>query len=242
MKKIDISKEFLLEYYVKQEKSTHQIARELGINHTTILRLLKKYDIPARSTSRLGRRDVIPRVTKIQVHQGESFANGNLTAISKVEGKEEWNCLCFCSTEFIAKSGDLKKNRIKSCGCLRSANFEGYEGISGNLFGRYKRGAAVRNIPFKITPKDMWERFLKQNNKCAISGVIIVLPTDYHRLNYTASLDRIDSTKGYTLDNIQWVHKIINFMKGNLPELQFISWCRAVVNNYPNEVLFKGNS
>ena len=45
----------------------------------------------------------------------------------------------------------------------------------------------------------------------------------------TASLDRIDSNKGYVTDNIQWVHKDINYMKSDLDEQQFIHYCRLVV-------------
>ena len=37
----------------------------------------------------------------------------------------------------------------------------------------------------------------------------------------TASLDRIDSKKGYTIDNIQWVHKDVNKMKMDLQEEDF---------------------
>ena len=54
------------------------------------------------------------------------------------------------------------------------------------------------------------------NGKCAISGV------DFDLLNYSnnrcnpfaPSPDRIDNSKGYTLDNVQWVCHIINKMKG----------------------------
>jgi len=44
----------------------------------------------------------------------------------------------------------------------------------------------------------------------------------------TASLDRIDSSKGYVRGNIQWVHIAINFMKHSLPEEEFIRWCCLV--------------
>ena len=51
MKKIyDISKEYLEEHYVRQQKSSNQICKELNIkSKTVILRLLKKYNIPPNS-------------------------------------------------------------------------------------------------------------------------------------------------------------------------------------------------
>ena len=35
-------------------------------------------------------------------------------------------------------------------------------------------------------------------------------------------------SKGYHLNNIQWVHKDINFMKGNLNNEYFIELCKKV--------------
>ena len=44
----------------------------------------------------------------------------------------------------------------------------------------------------------------------------------------TASVDRIDSTKGYLKGNVQWVHKSINQMKSNRTDEEFIALCKAV--------------
>ena len=44
----------------------------------------------------------------------------------------------------------------------------------------------------------------------------------------TASLDRIDSTKGYIDGNIQWVHKRINTMKMDMSQKDFIDFCKQV--------------
>lgn len=35
--------------------------------------------------------------------------------------------------------------------------------------------------------------------------------------------------QGYTLDNVQWVHKTINFMKHDLSQDVFIQWCERVL-------------
>jgi hypothetical protein len=44
----------------------------------------------------------------------------------------------------------------------------------------------------------------------------------------TASLDRIDSSKGYIEGNLQWLHKRINIMKGNMSEKEFLDFCESV--------------
>ena len=54
----------------------------------------------------------------------------------------------------------------------------------------------------------------------------------YHET--TASLDRIDSSKGYIKGNIQWVLKDINLMKGSTDEDYFKFLCGLVKNKNKN--------
>jgi len=46
----------------------------------------------------------------------------------------------------------------------------------------------------------------------------------------TASLDRIDSSKGYIEGNVQWVHKMVNMSKQQYTQEEFINMCIAVAN------------
>lgn len=46
---------------------------------------------------------------------------------------------------------------------------------------------------------------------------------------YRASLDRIDSSKGYTKDNVQLVAFIVNYMKNALSESEFLTICNGIV-------------
>jgi len=73
---------------------------------------------------------------------------------------------------------------------------------------------------------------LKQDKKCALSGVDIGFSKktiDKHET--TASLDRIDSSKGYIIENIQWIHKEVNRMKMDMDETRFIRWCDMIAKN-----------
>ena len=78
-----------------------------------------------------------------------------------------------------------------------------------------------------ITIQEAWDLFLEQDRKCALTGLDIVFgPRD--KGGNTASLDRIDSTKGYIKGNVQWVHKDINRMKFDLNQERFIELCKKV--------------
>lgn len=100
------------------------------------------------------------------------------------------------------------------------------------IWGILIRGAKERNIPFLITREEALALFVQQDRKCALTGLKLKLNRDSNEpySATTASLDRIDSSKGYTIDNVQWVHKVINIMKNDHSQSEFVDWCRKVVN------------
>jgi hypothetical protein len=73
--------------------------------------------------------------------------------------------------------------------------------------------AKKRHILFNVGQQEIIDLFIRQNGKCAITGQNIILPImtkDYRQRIHTASLDRIDNHHGYVIENLQWVHKIVN--------------------------------
>jgi hypothetical protein len=217
----ELTKDILIREYLENERSTRSIGKEFGTSHQSVLAALKKWDIPVRTCSRKGKPNECPPKYKLKISIGDRF--GKLTVVQKLdEVIAKWNCVCDCGSSIIVLQRDLSKNRVKSCGCLKGKIRSGHEGMSGKVVSRYANGAKRRGIEFNITAKDMWELFVSQQSKCAISGVAINLE------DKTASLDRIDSGKGYIAGNIQWVHKAINFMKLTMSNGEFIEWCLTV--------------
>lgn len=110
--------------------------------------------------------------------------------------------------------------------------------ISGTVWGRIVRHAirGSKVLSVDITIEDAWNQFLKQDSKCALTGQPLCFSSTSSTLSQTtASLDRIDSKKGYSKDNIQWVHKDINRMKWDFPEDHFIDLCKLVVKTKLNK-------
>ena len=64
---------------------------------------------------------------------------------------------------------------------------------------------------------------------CHYTGVPL---TCNHNSQYTVSLDRLDSSKEYTKDNVVFCCAFINLMKNTLPYDQFIQTCEKIVNHY----------
>lgn len=155
--------------------------------------------------------------------------HGEVKALERFQRGKLWffRCLCRCGKEFEARVTHIGSLKTTSCGCVRNANsrrnlWKGYADISGCYWGDIRR----RNEKWgtdSITIEDAWELFLLQDRRCALSGVALCFQPEQ-----TASLDRIDSLKGYVQGNVQWVHKMVNKIKNNLPQDEFILWCKLV--------------
>jgi hypothetical protein len=97
---------------------------------------------------------------------------------------------------------------------------------------KLKKEQKNRGYSICVDIKYVWNLYLQQNKKCALSG----LPIEFAIANKkssetTASLDRINSTKGYVEGNIQWVHKNINIMKNVYEQNYFIFLCKLIAEN-----------
>lgn len=151
-----------------------------------------------------------------------------------------WECVCDCGVEKIIYQTHLVQGNISSCGCIKrnssSKCWKGYGEISGNVWGEIQRKRTKRKKrEFNITIKQAWELFLEQNKKCKLSNLTLFFG-ETNEIKRSASLDRIDSNKDYTIDNIQWVHKKINIMKNRLDQNYFIHMCKSVVNPMPKQI------
>lgn len=103
-----------------------------------------------------------------------------------------------------------------------------FEGIRLSWFGKARISAEYRNLSWDLSVEAVWELYLAQEKVCALSG----LPIGWAKVGavHTASLDRIDSTGGYTLDNVQLLHKDVNMMKQQYSNERFVEICRAVAD------------
>ena len=79
----------------------------------------------------------------------------------------------------------------------------------------------------------MLDLFLSQNNRCALSNRPLVFNFQRNRgLEHTASLDRIDSSKGYIPGNIQFISAICNYAKNDLSHEEMIVFCKLLADNW----------
>lgn len=172
--------------------------------------------------------------------EGRRF--GKLVVVRRLEssrgGSVLWECSCDCGNTYQASTRHLnrKGNNVRSCGCNQfksgedHAQWTGHGRISGHWWSSHVKHSANcksrKKCVLTITLEYADNLLIEQGGKCYFTGETLVLNNDC-RLN-TASLDRIDNTKGYEEGNVRWVHKVVNMMKRTYSDDYFLEWCKKV--------------
>jgi hypothetical protein len=147
-----------------------------------------------------------------------------LDGYKNVKNKSKF--LCRCGKEFISTIQHIVSGHTSSCGCESGFNRrKGTNLVSGTYYTTLKNSASLRLLDFNISIEYITFLLQKQNFKCALSGLEIECG---YKNSHSASLDRIDNTKGYTEDNVQWLHKDVNFLKNRMKQEKFIFYCKEI--------------
>jgi hypothetical protein len=143
-----------------------------------------------------------------------------------------WKVICKCGKETSRNAISLITGHSKSCkSCART---DTYNTFTLSYFRKIEKRAKDIKVEFDLTVDFLWKLYEAQDKKCALSGIPIEFKNSWRtkgKCNQTCSLDRIDNTKGYTTDNVQWLHKDVNFMKHTFTQDYFISICKQITQN-----------
>jgi hypothetical protein len=97
--------------------------------------------------------------------------------------------------------------------------------ILDSRFRAAKRRSKTSNLEFTITQDDLWNLWVQQNGKCAYSGVSLGLLPDKDTV---VSIDRIDSSLGYTPTNTALCCFSVNSIKTNWSKTKMLEWIKAI--------------
>lgn len=144
------------------------------------------------------------------------------------DGSAQWLCRCDCGNERIVLAGHLRKGTTKSCGCEKSESTrlpKGEAALNSEL-GKYKGGAKRRGVEWKLTQMD-FDAITKQ--PCHYCGAAPRTREYYKVMNGQIprnGIDRIDSEKGYVLDNVVPCCKNCNYAKNTMTKAEFFGWIK----------------
>ncbi len=177
---------------------------------------------------------------------------GRLTVIAHAgkdhRNKHLWLCLCQCGKEKVVVSDNLSSGKSNSCGCLKAE----FLARKGNQYGLYDdREVALLKVQYHHLKKRNkskgfhgvinFETFsLLSKSPCRYCGLEHSKEIE-DRLNESKNrkrlsdhvlkcngIDRVDSSKGYTLENSAPCCKYCNTAKNTMTENEFYGWVRRV--------------
>lgn len=204
--------DYSLSEYINYNENIKIICKKHGIFKKRVKHYLKGYGCS--------------KCTQEQIKERSSMWTPEMDEYLKENYKKE-------NAKLLSKKFNLCKNsiynRIIKLNLKRDAKIILHHTIPLFFWTSVKAGARNRNLVFDITVNEVWELFLKQNKKCALTGWDIEF--NKNRYKNIASIDRIDSSIGYIKSNIQIVHKKINKFKMGYSVNELTEMCRGVANN-----------
>jgi hypothetical protein len=174
---------------------------------------------------------------------GYKFGNWELLdstvykTIKKSSSQPHFHVKCECGIiKYLALRDLLRQKYCRKCAPPNSprqkaSSWKGVGELSNEYFHSVKKRAKKKGMMFEIDKRYLWDLFVSQDRRCALTEMILTFQTRSKVYDGTASLDRIDSDLGYIKGNVQWVHKTINVMKLDLTQEEFIQMCKLVANN-----------
>lgn len=146
-----------------------------------------------------------------------------------------WRCRCDCGKETFVRTTKLMKGHTRSCGCLRGFNRDTPPNQKPIGHAAQNRAwtsmiihAAQRGYAWELT-REEWYHLTQQ--PCVYCGArysnLAGQKNNNGGFRYNG-IDRVDNTKGYTLDNCAPCCKACNLMKQRMEADAFILQCEKI--------------
>jgi hypothetical protein len=164
---------------------------------------------------------------------GKSFHSLTVTGdgFKNRHNQRKYECKCVCGNVSHVTGQKLKSGSIKSCGCHRAALRSKPTGVAAfnKIVRWYKSNAIKAGRVFTLSNEEIQSLIAERCTFCN---------KEPNQISSTAcgsikfnGIDRIDSSKGYTIDNVQTCCFRCNEMKSNSSSKDFIAHLRQICNH-----------
>lgn len=150
--------------------------------------------------------------------------------------KHFYKCKCDCGNEHITYRRKLLSKYIQSCGCGKLRELSGDIRGLNCVYSSYKFNALKRNLDFNISKLDFHDLSQKNCYYCNRIPSRINPHTKEKLIKFIYNgIDRIDNSKGYSLDNCVSCCTMCNRAKLDNSREDFLKWIREIyLNNFNN--------
>ena len=183
------------------------------------------------------------RISKMRTVNEVGNRHGRLVVLARdgVGSKKtrvKWICQCDCGAKKTILGTSLRNGNTRSCGCLdaeRRACLPNGEATFNKIYYDYVRGAKKRGFEWQVT-KQEFRDFV--GNNCFYCGAE---PSQSYGTKGSKvcfiynGIDRVDSARGYVLDNVVPCCRICNFAKQDKTQGEFKDWLIRAYNHWASK-------
>ncbi len=151
-------------------------------------------------------------------------------------GRAMWLCKCECGNTKTIRSDKLLSGTTQDCGCVHHGGIKLKPSIASmrlRIRG-YKRSAKARGLEYTLTEQQFAEITHQNCYYCGAKPNNISKQSQYNGEYVYNGLDRVDNSRGYTIDNVVPCCKFCNERKGKLSLQEFKDWINSVYKNLSN--------
>jgi len=177
---------------------------------------------------------------------GKKF--GRVTVLSMFNKKNHTyaECICECGNKKDIRIDALRSGKTKSCGCFNAEvrkrkTQSKYESHKNLIYHYYKKSAKERCLEFSITRDELIDIITNDCFYCGDSPTLQTTPYKRKEANgfiIANGADRIDNSKGYTIDNIVPCCSKCNKIKMDMKVEDFLDKIEKI-SNRKQEILLK---
>lgn len=161
-----------------------------------------------------------------------------LTVVEKMKNVHPTKllCKCICNNETIVEASNLVKGAIISCGCSikrKDRNYCTWKRIYSYL--KHSKDKRSRIVDFNLTLNEVQQLCSQSCHYCNESYSLIKKDIYFNEngieIKYNG-LDRIDSNKGYTSDNVVPCCTRCNMAKNDMTMDEFKCWLNKIFSHF----------
>ena len=150
--------------------------------------------------------------------------------------QSSYECLCDCGNRVTVLMQALKSGNTKSCGCLanevkQNKRLPDHKGVINHIILQYKRHAKDRNFCWELDYDTVKNLIMSPCFYCGAEKSNHKVTKNCKEGFDHNGIDRIDSSKGYTPDNVVPCCKICNKAKMDMDQKDFILWIQRAANH-----------
>ncbi len=176
---------------------------------------------------------------------GKKFGRLTVLNIDHIDKKRQaiyWNCLCDCENYKSVPTCRLNNGDTKSCGCfnlecsskLNKGKISPYYKPNNysakyKVFSTYRCGASDRGIVFDLSFEDFEKMMVKNCHYCNSEPKKISQSSQSRSKIKYNGIDRVDSQKGYAVENCVPCCSRCNSAKSNSSLEEFEAWITQLI-------------